>query len=59
MPMYTFHCPTCGKEFELFLRPSEALRGAQCPGCGEHTLEQAADGPAAAAGPACDLSKKT
>lgn len=53
MPMYTFHCPTCGKEFELFLRPSEALRGAQCPACGEHTLEQAADGPA------CDLSKKT
>jgi putative FmdB family regulatory protein len=57
--MYTFHCPTCGKEFELFLRPSEALRGAQCPACGEHTLEQAADGPAAAAGSACDLSKKT
>jgi len=59
MPMYTFHCPTCGKEFELFLRPSEALRGAHCPTCGEHTLEQAADGPAASAAPACDLSKKT
>ena len=59
MPMYTFRCPTCGHEFELFLRASEALRGAQCPACGEHALQQAADVPAAAPGPACDLSKKT
>jgi hypothetical protein len=35
------------------------LRGAQCPACGEHTLQQADDGPTAAPGPACDLSKKT
>jgi putative FmdB family regulatory protein len=59
MPMYTFRCPTCGNEFELFLRASEALRGVQCPACGQHTLQQAADGSAAAPGPACDLSKKT
>jgi putative FmdB family regulatory protein len=58
MPMYTFRCPTCGNEFELFLRASEALRGARCPACGGHTL-QAADVPAAAPGAACDLSKKT
>ena len=59
MPMYTFLCPTCGKAFELFLRPSEALKGAQCPACGEHTLKQAADDPAASRGQVCDLSKKT
>jgi len=59
MPMYTFHCLTCGSEFELFLRPSEALKGARCPACGKHTREQAPDDPAASAGPACDLSKKT
>jgi putative FmdB family regulatory protein len=57
--MYTFSCPRCGNEFELFLRASEALRGAQCPACGEQTLQQAADVPAATPGPACDLSKKT
>ena len=59
MPMYTFHCSQCGNEFELFLRPSEASRGARCPACGEHTREQAADGPAASPGPTCDLSNKT
>jgi putative FmdB family regulatory protein len=58
MPMYTFHCRTCGSEFELFLRPSEAIQGARCPVCGKHTREQA-DEPTASAGPACDLSKKT
>jgi putative FmdB family regulatory protein len=59
MPMVAFHCPTCGNEFELFLRPSEALRGAKCPGCGGHTPVQADESPAAPPGPACDLSKKT
>ena len=59
MPMYTLHCLACGSEFEQFLRPSEALKGAQCPACGKHTLAQAADGPAASPGPSCDLSKKT
>ncbi len=59
MPMYTFHCSRCGNDFELFLRPSEALRGAQCPSCGEHTLEQAVDGMAGSPAPGCDLSKKT
>jgi len=59
MPLYTFHCPTCGKAFELFLRPSEAFKGAQCPACGGLTKEQAAAETAAASGPACDLAKKT
>lgn len=59
MPMYTFHCPACGADFELFLRPSEASRGAKCTACGERTTEQAADCPAASPGQACDLSKKT
>jgi putative FmdB family regulatory protein len=59
MPMYSFHCPRCGTEFELFLRPSEALRGVQCSACGERILEQGADGPAASPNSACDLSKKT
>jgi putative FmdB family regulatory protein len=59
MPMYAFHCPKCGNEFELFLRPSEALKGVQCPACSEHALLQADDGPATTPGAACDLSKKT
>jgi putative FmdB family regulatory protein len=59
MAMYAFHCPTCGNEFELFLRPSEALKGARCPACGENTTEQAADCQEASPGQACDLSKKT
>lgn len=59
MPMYTFHCPGCGSEFERFLRPIEALRGAPCPTCGKQTVEHATDGPAASTGPACDLSKNT
>jgi len=59
MPMYTFHCPTCGSEFEQFLRPSEALKGARCPACGEYTPGKADDDPAASPGPVCDLSKKT
>jgi putative FmdB family regulatory protein len=59
MPMYTFRCPACGSEFELFLRPSEASGGVQCPACGERTRDQAADCPADSPGPSCDLSKKT
>ena len=59
MPMYAFHCPECGHEFELFLRPSEALKGAQCPACAVRVVLQADDGPATAPGAACDLFKKT
>lgn len=59
MPMYTFHCPACNNAFERFLRPIEAIGGASCPACGEHTVEQTTDGPVASPGPACDLSKKT
>ncbi len=33
MPLYKFLCPSCGREFELFLRPSEAGAGVQCPHC--------------------------
>lgn len=58
MPLYAFKCPRCGNEFELFMLPSEAFGGAQCPVCGEHTLKQIAYSPAASSGPACDLSKK-
>lgn len=59
MPVYAFHCPTCGNEFQLFLRPKEAFRGVQCPACGEHTLVQATDSLEAASGLACDLPKRT
>jgi putative FmdB family regulatory protein len=57
--MYTFRCPACGNEFELFLRLSEALRGAPCPACGKQTVGHATDSPVVSTGPACDLSMKT
>ena len=33
MPLYRFACSSCGREFELFLRPSEAGAGVKCPHC--------------------------
>ncbi len=59
MPMYAFQCAQCGNEFEMFLRPSEALRGVPCPNCGGHSPGLSGESAAAPAGPACDLSKKT
>jgi hypothetical protein len=33
MPLCKFLCPSCGQEFELFLRPSEVDAGVKCLFC--------------------------
>ncbi len=33
MPLCKFLCPCCGREFELFLRPSEVEAGVKCLHC--------------------------
>lgn len=37
MPLYTYNCPTCEKEFELLVRSGET---PVCPECGGEALER-------------------
>jgi len=37
MPIYEFHCGTCGKESEILVRSSE-WQGTKCPHCGSTKL---------------------
>jgi putative FmdB family regulatory protein len=58
MPLYSFHCASCGKDFEAFLRMRDVPAGASCPGCGGVTVDQC--GPGVTTQPAaCGLSKKS
>ena len=34
MPIYEFHCKSCGEEFEEFRFPTESDGDAVCPKCG-------------------------
>jgi putative FmdB family regulatory protein len=34
MPLYEFHCRTCGEDFEEFVFPSEPEDAIPCPSCG-------------------------
>ncbi len=34
MPLYEYHCPTCGGDFEKMMRFSEADASPECPTCG-------------------------
>jgi len=36
MPLFEYHCPTCGQDFEKIVRFSEADRVPVCPSCGAH-----------------------
>ncbi len=33
MPVYTFHCNKCGKDFEVFVHKVDQV--AACPACGD------------------------
>ncbi len=34
MPMYPYHCPTCDRDFEVEMKPSEVgKRSVECPSC--------------------------
>ena len=34
MPLYEYHCPTCGETFDQLVRFSEADQMPVCPSCG-------------------------
>jgi len=34
MPLFEYHCPACGQDFEKIVRFSEADRIPVCPNCG-------------------------
>ncbi len=34
MPLFEFHCRSCGQDFEEFLFPSEPEDAVECPSCG-------------------------
>ena len=63
MPLYAFHCGKCGKDFELFQRPSESVRGVSCISCGEQIpregRESAVDDPVPVSAPVCGLPQGT
>jgi putative FmdB family regulatory protein len=42
MPIYDFHCRTCGKEFEALVRPQDGA--PQCPSCRGTDLEKLLSG---------------
>lgn len=37
MPIYEYHCSSCGKDFELFVRGETRLA---CPGCENTKIER-------------------
>ena len=37
MPIYEYHCNTCGKDFELLVRSSTDI---ECPECGNRDLNK-------------------
>jgi putative FmdB family regulatory protein len=43
MPLFRFNCRRCGKDFELFLRVSEARALPPCPYCRATETERAPD----------------
>ena len=40
MPIYEFHCPKCGKDFEELVRAPSRQAVAACPGCGSKRTER-------------------
>ena len=40
MPIYEFHCPSCGRDFEELVRSAAAGRSAACPDCGRKDAER-------------------
>jgi putative FmdB family regulatory protein len=55
MPIYEYHCPSCGKEFELLVRGETRVA---CPGCDSPKIERRMSVTArpAGGGSAMDLS---
>jgi putative FmdB family regulatory protein len=59
MPIYEFHCASCGKDSEVLVRSSE-WKGTTCPHCGSKKLDKkfsvfASSGASDDAGGACAM----
>jgi putative FmdB family regulatory protein len=40
MPIYEFHCPSCGTDFEELVRTSAARGAVPCPKCGSKQADR-------------------
>ncbi len=40
MPIYEFHCTSCGSKFEEILRNVDEARDVVCPACGGDEVER-------------------
>ena len=56
MPIYDYHCPSCGTDFELLVRNGTKVA---CPKCADRKVERMMSVPAryGAGGKAADFSK--
>jgi putative FmdB family regulatory protein len=57
MPIYEYHCPSCGKDFELFVRGETKLA---CTSCNSRQIERRMSlpaRPAGSSGASADYSK--
>jgi len=57
MPIYDYHCPTCGTDFDLLVRTGTTVA---CPSCAERSVERLMSIPArpASGGKPADVSKR-
>ncbi len=41
MPVYEYHCETCGEDFDLFVRSATQRKEPECPRCGSVKVKKA------------------
>jgi putative FmdB family regulatory protein len=41
MPVYEYHCETCGEDFDLFVRSATQRVEPECPRCGSTKVHKA------------------
>lgn len=41
MPVYEYHCETCGEDFDLFVRSATKRSEPECPRCGSTKVKKA------------------
>jgi len=40
MPLFEFHCPACGKDFDELVQLTDDISAVACPACGGTTVER-------------------
>lgn len=40
MPLFEFHCPRCGKDFDKLVRSAFAIDEVTCPECGSNEVQK-------------------